>query len=222
MTEQSGTLKQINPWLAMIKLDLIALRAITLPVVLLLVAMAVFITIVNDDIFVPAPMLIPIFIFMPLNAFSHDDYYPLPKLYGALPVSRQVVITVRYLVTMGWVVLGAVCVGVLLLLSGNPIGHDLLPVVALAFSALSMVLAIMIPIMVRFGSKNAIWGFFGIGFLGGIITAGIRFSPLAASIDINMLQNNLRLLAGGAVVVAVICFALSWMISLRIYLAQDH
>lgn len=161
------------------------------------------------------------------NAFTMDGKYRLPLLYGGLPVTRRTVITAHHLLAIAAMLLAALLVIPCAVISQLALGSDLGAEIRLGVTTVlgtSVVLAILLPFIVRFGivamtyaalAMLAAAGAFGLFVRSGfshveaIATAGAWLSAHPGLAQLLLL----------AVVAAT--WAVSYLVSVRWYEAQD-
>ena len=209
---------------AMMRLDLAGLRP-AVGSLAILMTIAVVMGIGFKQPAIGLPMLGVGFAVLPLQLFTADEAYGLRRLYGALPLRRNDVINSRYLLNVIFLVISIVLVYAMVLASGQADEPGML--LAPIWMGIVLVLfpAMQVPMAVKFGSRKAMWAIvvpyailMAIGYLA-------MSQPRAKDALLDALAwastHPVGITAIG-VAVAIALLATSWVISQRIYAAQDH
>jgi hypothetical protein len=158
------------------------------------------------------------------NLISDNQVNPLDRLYCALPLSRRTVVRSHYLMIAALAVL-SVPLMLLACLAARLTGQGsfqndaaLAPTTGIV---LIFLLALLVPAVVRFGSQKATFALFG-----AIMAFSALLMALERTLDLRpaavWILTHVALVDAIAILPAAGLLALSYLVSLRIYVAQDH
>lgn len=203
---------------AMIRLDLRTVGA-SRRLMLLYAAMATLFAASGGASFA-LPLIAMLGVVIGLNLLGTAESNRLPLLYGSLPLRRRTVMVAHYLVTAGTTVL-AVALGLLVMavvarVRGEA-ADDLLLSGAGVIAALFLVLAVMLPVYLRWGTRAGAIVMLLVGMIamGAVMLLG-QGDALVGSATPAPVTVGVLLVAG------VAALTLSLPVALAIYERQDH
>lgn len=204
---------------AMFRFDLLSLRGFS-RVGVLLVALAVINAIVAPGGQTAVVMLAVMTVIIVLIPFANDERYQPWLLLGTLPIARRTVVLSRYGIVVGGLVAMAAFLTALLAATGQ-LARDPLAVTSVLSTAMGigLLLAIEIPLIVRFGYTKAMWTILVLV----MAIAGALAMDLLAAPPLDAVGGGLTpggLIAGGLAAVAVALTA-SYLISARVVERKD-
>lgn len=161
-----------------------------------------------------------------VNAFTMDDNHRLPLLYGGLPVGRSAVITSHYLIGLAALAGAAVLVVPTALLSATrprvDFGAELSTGLSIVLVS-STVSAVLIPFIVRFGSKAL--GYVAVGLFAvlalGMLAVRSLSGPAVTAVVAGWLTTNRGLATAIGIGLLAVAWVASYLVSLRLYEAKD-
>ncbi len=163
--------------------------------------------------------------FLAVNTFTMDDRYRLPLLYGGLPVTRRAVLTSHYLVALAAVVAALVLLVPCAYVATFALGTDLTTELGTGLGVMagvSLVLAAILPLVVRYGVTAMSYAALGIMAALGVVAFVVRATGLAAALPspealtAHPVATSLALLA-----VVTLGWLASYALSLRSYETRD-
>lgn len=161
-----------------------------------------------------------------VNAFTMDDNHRLPLLYGGLPVTRRTVVTSHYLIALAALAAAALLIVPAALISASrPEGGLFADEVGIGLGTLlgtSAALAVMIPLIVRFGSRAL--GYVALGIMAVFAFVALAVGPWIAAPAARLTAwaaANPVLATAVAVVLLVAAWLASYLASVRLYAAKD-
>ena len=209
---------------AMIRLDLTGLRP-ALGSMAILMTIALVMGIGFKQPAVGLPMLGVGFAIVPLQLFNADEAYGLRRLYGALPLRRRDVINSRYLLNVSFLLIAVVLVYAMVLASGQAGEPGMLLAPIWMGISLSIFPAVQVPMAIKFGPTKAMWTIVVPVALLMVIGYVIMSSPgaqAALAPALTWAIANPAGITGIGALLAIIGLVASWLITQRIYAAQDH
>lgn len=165
--------------------------------------------------------------FMALNPFTMDERYRLPLLYGGLPVSRRTVVTSHYVIAVGAFALASALVVPAALLSPFFFGLGVWDEVGagwLMLAVASAVVALFLPLVVRFGVKSLAYAYVaGLGLVAALITLARVLLRTNLPLDrlADWLAANTTAVMIASVVAVVGLWVASYLVSVRWFEAKD-
>lgn len=162
-------------------------------------------------------MLSVIFLMLPLTVFSYDEFAKWDAYGLTLPVTRNQVVLGRYAMTLIMLVVGAaigLAISAVLTFVPEMDGTltDVISVITLISSAGLVVLAIVLPLIYKFGAEKGRYVMIGV-FLAVFILVFL-LSKANMPISAEQLLSNLVWLLP---VVGLLLFALSYFVACRVY-----
>ncbi|MCB6365022.1 ABC-2 transporter permease [Intestinibacillus massiliensis] len=172
--------------------------------------------------------LVMVWLIVPFNLFSYDTAYGWDKLTLSLPISRSSVILSKYLLCAGLglallVFSGAVSVLYCLQYPGESL-PSLFAMLLLCTSVALLLLAIMLPLVVKFGVTKGRYILLAVVWLPILLLFFLKGSGTSNPFDgLDALQAVGRLLPFSALllVVCLACYAVSALLSIQIYRRKE-
>jgi len=210
---------------AMLKMDLLSLKAVV-PWVLIVLCVGAVVSFTGQGdaaavtLSAIFPFIVMLAIMVPMNILSKDQSTKLPTLYVSLPMKRSTVMASHYLCSAGAFVVIGVVIEVFAFATGDP-GEPLSA--AAVLGGVALVAALIMPLQVKFGSAAMFISMIVMMVLafGGGMLAG----ALADSSDLDRWlawgSQHVGLIVGalwGLVILAWIC---SYLISRRVWIRKD-
>lgn len=170
------------------------------------------------------PLIAMAAVFTGLSLFGAVEANRLTLLYGSLPLRRRTVVVSHYvitvLMTLVAVGLGVAVTAVASLLRREPL-TDLAASGVGVLGMLFLVLGILIPAYVRWGTKSGAWVALGLVLAVSAIAAFGQRLPMVAEV-VRSVAGLGNMAVWGVLVIGLAVLALSAIVSIRIYQRQDH
>lgn len=210
---------------AMLKMDLLSLRAVV-PWVLIVLCVGVVVSFTGQGdaaavtLSAIFPFIVMLAVMVPMNILSKDQSTKLPTLYVSLPMKRSTVMASHYLCSAGAFVVIGVVIEVFAFATGDP-GEPLSA--AAVLGGVALVAALIMPLQVKFGSAAMFISMIVMMVLafGGGMLAG----ALADSSDLDRWlawgRQHVGLIVGGLWGVVILAWICSYLISRRVWLRKD-
>lgn len=210
---------------AMLKMDLLSLRAVV-PWVLIVLCVGVVVAFTGQGdaaavtLSAIFPFIVMLAVMVPMNILSKDQSTKLPTLYISLPMKRSTVMASHYLCSAGAFVVIGVVIEVFAFATGDP-GEPLSA--AAVLGGVALVAALIMPLQVKFGSAAMFISMIVIMVLafGGGMPAG----ALADSSDLDRWLawggQHVGLIVGGLWCVVILAWVCSYLTSRRVWLRKD-
>ena len=210
---------------AMLKMDLLSLRAVV-PWVLIVLCVGVVVSFTGQGdaaavtLSAIFPFIVMLAVMVPMNILSKDQSTKLPTLYVSLPMKRSTVMASHYLCSAGAFVVIGVVIEVFAFATGDP-GEPLSA--AAVLGGVALVTALIMPLQVKFGSAAMFISMIVMMVLafGGGMLAG----ALADSSDLDRWlawgSQHVGLIVGGLWGVVILAWICSYLISRRVWLRKD-
>jgi len=184
---------------------------------LLMIVLYAVLAVINDMYGIFAVFVV-IGAMMPMTALAYDERAHWDKLVLTMPVSRTAIVLSKYLLGLGLAAVGlTVFIGVSLPTAPDRWQENLLTASAVFALALLMI-AIMMPLLLKFGSEKfrmMMILIFLLPFL--LVLCLIRFVPMP-----EFSQSQIELLVIAAVAVMLLLFLLSMWISVQIVRRKEY
>ena len=210
---------------AMLKMDLLSLRAVV-PWVLIVLCVGVVVSFTGQGdaaavtLSAIFPFIVMLAVMVPMNILSKDQSTKLPTLYVSLPMKRSTVMASHYLCSAGAFVAIGVVIEVFAFATGDP-GEPLSA--AAVLGGVALVAALIMPLQVKFGSAAMFISMIVMMVLafGGGMLAG----ALADSSDLDRWlawgRQHVWLIVGGLWGVVILAWICSYLIARRVWLRKD-
>lgn len=167
------------------------------------------------------PFMTTVALLLPIHIFTSDFRYPAGVLHSTLPMRRRTVITSHYLTALG--VLGVLFILIAVMAYARSLceGNGVVPGSLLGIAAIATVVAIMLPVIVRFGQKATWIILLGYGLLiAGVFALAVAY-PVESELLVEWFAQRLWATVAGSWIIAVVAWLVSYFTSQHLWARRD-
>ncbi|MDD2217432.1 MAG: ABC-2 transporter permease [Eubacteriales bacterium] len=189
-------------------------------IISIIVVIYMMISFLGENVSMLVGMIMLLSAMLPLTALAYDERSGWDKFALTMPVSRREVVASKY--TFAIIVIGVASVISfisMMAFDSLDISTELI-VSAFILSFCILYISLLLPVAFKLGAEKARYAMFIVAFTPVIVvSAYAKINP--EGLGTNFTELNFAMIALISLTVAVVCFVISYMVSIKIYKAKE-
>ena len=189
-------------------------------IISIIVVIYMMISFLGENVSMLVGMIMLLSAMLPLTALAYDERSGWDKFALTMPVSRREVVASKY--TFAIIVIGVASVISfisMMAFDSLDISTELI-VSAFILSFCILYISLLLPVAFKLGAEKARYAMFIVAFTPVIVvSAYAKINP--EGLGTNLTELNFAMIALISLTVAVVCFVISYMVSIKIYKAKE-
>ena len=189
-------------------------------IISIIVVIYMMISFLGENVSMLVGMIMLLSAMLPLTALAYDERSGWDKFALTMPVSRREVVASKY--TFAIIVIGvAYVISFISMMAFDSLDISTeLIVSAFILSFCILYISLLLPVAFKLGAEKARYAMFIVAFTPVIVvSAYAKINP--EGLGTNLTELNFAMIALISLTVAVVCFVISYMVSIKIYKAKE-